>query len=101
MSTDGTLTPDTPVVVVPKPWWTSITVWVNMIGLLIMFLTGVLDMEFLNSIPHATAWIASILAFLNLILRIMKTVGPLTVMGSVVTPLTTEVIKTETGKQVN
>jgi len=98
---EGTLTPETPVVVTPKPWWTSVTVWVNVIGLLIMFLTGILEMEFLDTIPHVNAWIAALLAFLNLVLRIMKTVGPLTVMGSVVTPLTSAKVKTETGKQVN
>lgn len=88
---EGTLTPT--VVVDAKPWWQSITIWINILGIIVMILTGILELEFLASIPNLQAWILGILGVLNVILRVMKTVAPVTVLGKVVAPMRTENLK--------
>lgn len=89
---EGTLNPVT-VVVEAKPWWKSITILANVVGVLIMFLTSIAELEFLQNVPYLESWVIGALGVLNVILRVVKTVGPVTVLGKVMAPLRTEELK--------
>jgi hypothetical protein len=77
-----------PVVMVrAKPWWQSSTVWLNAVGIVVAMLTGFLELDFIREIPSIQSWNVGILGVLNVVLRVFRTVAPVTVLGQLVAPL--------------
>jgi hypothetical protein len=68
--------PDRPCPPAPKPIWASRTLWLNVIGLLLLALASP---EIIEIIPvEARPGIAAGIAFLNILNRMLSTVSPLT-----------------------
>jgi hypothetical protein len=60
----------------PKPFWESRTVWLNLIGVLLLILASP---EIVNVLPgEARPYIAAALAVLNILNRTISTTSPLT-----------------------
>jgi len=76
--------PPAAVVVRVKPWYRSSTVWLNSIGIAAALLTGFLELDFIREIPSIQSWNIGILGVLNVILRVFRTVAPVTVLGKIV-----------------
>lgn len=55
-----------------KPWWQSWTVWINVFTVALNELTNAMPQEY--AVP--------VLAVVNLLLRVLKTTGPVTLMSS-------------------
>lgn len=77
-------TPEKTVVVTAKPWWRSLTVWLNVAGIGAALLTGLLELDFIKS-----SWNIGVLGVLNVMLRVFKTTQPVTVGGAIVAPIKT------------
>lgn len=78
------LTPEQKVVVTAKPWWRSLTVWLNVASIGAALLTGLLELDFIKS-----SWNIGVLGILNVVLRVFKTTQPVTVAGQIVAPIKT------------
>lgn len=65
------LAPNDPVVVTPKPWWESKTVWFNGLTMLVVFLALIMQMSDAGTLPFPVdpKWIVFLQAIINLILR--------------------------------
>jgi hypothetical protein len=55
----------------PKPWYTSKLIWVNLITAAISMLAALQGAELIKEFPHSVAVVGFIIAFLNIILRLI------------------------------
>lgn len=76
--------PEQAIVVTAKPWYRSLTVWLNVAGIGAAILSGILELDFIKS-----SWNIGVLGILNVVLRVFKTAQPVTVAGTIVAPIKT------------